>query len=360
MKSSASHPKLELIHAFRGVAAVMVVLFHAGGMFASMLDRTYLWGLFRYGWAGVDFFFVLSGFLMYYMHVKDFGVAAKFIPFWRKRLFRVYPIYWLVNLAVMLVWWKYPELGTGQQGDPGVVLKSFLLWPQDTPVLNVAWTLSYEIFFYLMFGLAILLPRRVSAAVLGLWLAVSAGAFFGNVFTSNTPTVIKFLFSRYNLEFAAGCLSAYLATRFRAPFRKGAVVAGTLLFVAAMINMRWGVEWDRVIAWGVPSAILVWAAASVDLHDRVKAGAVLRYLGDASYSIYLVHFPLLFTLTRAAIKLGLQHRVPLLYLTHGIAAVTLIAACLTYSLVEKPLLELLKPRRRASRSAVGSQSEIAS
>ena len=86
----------------RAVAAALVVLFHLGGTFAQ--DRYFgfkaLDGPFAWGDAGVDFFFVLSGFLITLAHRRDFGRPAELSRYLSKRALRIYPTYWVICLAV--------------------------------------------------------------------------------------------------------------------------------------------------------------------------------------------------------------------------------------------------------------------
>ena len=91
--SIAPAKKLEIIQAFRGIASIGVLLTHCGVIFQDQLGRPFLSNLFAFGGAGVDFFFVLSGFIIFYIHEKDINKPDRFKSFLLKRLSRVYPLY---------------------------------------------------------------------------------------------------------------------------------------------------------------------------------------------------------------------------------------------------------------------------
>ena len=93
--------KLELIQALRGLAALLVVMFHTTELNHKNFQQEFLFNIFAFGSSGVDFFFVLSGFIIYFIHRFDVGQRNKLKPFLLKRLIRVYPMYWLVTLALL-------------------------------------------------------------------------------------------------------------------------------------------------------------------------------------------------------------------------------------------------------------------
>src|SRR5512133_4113793 len=93
---------------FRGVAALLVVLYHASIYSQEQFGRTFLAGLFLFGHTGVDFFFVLSGFIICYIHFSDIGNPTRLRDFALKRLTRVFPIYWIVTAIKLAVIFAIP------------------------------------------------------------------------------------------------------------------------------------------------------------------------------------------------------------------------------------------------------------
>ena len=352
---SRTRKKLELIQVCRGIAALLVVLFHVNQFSELKLNQSFLGGIFTFGGAGVDFFFVLSGFIIFYAHHLDINQPNKLNSFIIKRLIRVYPLYWLITLALLPIYFLVPAFGEGYERNLDVILKSLLLYPQEHyPILIVGWTLSHEIFFYLMFALAIGLNSRITKPIFLGWLTTTCILFYFSLsdqLAIQPPLLVNFIFNPHNLEFVLGCLAAYLVCQTQIRFSRLWLMTGTSLFL-------WAALWDNyqianipdVIAYGVPSMLIVLGAASVDEQHPIAVHPWLSYLGDASYSIYLVHYPWLSACFMAAIALKLPNWLYSDLLMSSLAVITVIAGCLTYQYLEKPLISLLR-RKLLSRAA---------
>ncbi len=128
--------------------------------------------VFDFGFAGVDFFFVLSGFIMIHVHAGDIGQPRMLAAYLWKRFSRIYPAYWIVLAAIVPVYFLVPSFGLGHEREPGVIVRAIVLFPHPEThlVLGVAWTLVYEVFFYLLFGLLIL-DKRIGVLVFVGWMA---------------------------------------------------------------------------------------------------------------------------------------------------------------------------------------------
>ncbi|CAH2602195.1 Acyltransferase [Rhodovastum atsumiense] len=157
--------KLATLQMSRGIAASMVMLFHYQGMLAgpTFIGHTPFGGFFSFGHAGVEFFFVLSGFIIYFVHRMDVGLPGALASYGWKRLTRIMPVYWFI-----LIFYFAKTQATGTL-DGATVLRSIVLFPhQPSPLLAVSWTLSHEILFYLVFAVAIA-HRRAGQALFLLW-----------------------------------------------------------------------------------------------------------------------------------------------------------------------------------------------
>jgi len=164
--------KLKTLQLCRGLAAALVLLFHATSVSSAFLNYDLLHGIFLFGYSGVDFFFVLSGFIIFWIHRVDLGHPARLRPYLRKRFIRIYPLYWVVFLVLLPIYFGLPN----NFHDCLVLLKSFLLLPQvSNPVLTVAWTLSSELFFYGLFGLAIYLLSQPNPEAPTIWILLIFG-----------------------------------------------------------------------------------------------------------------------------------------------------------------------------------------
>jgi exopolysaccharide production protein ExoZ len=286
------------IQVLRAVAALMVVIHHAelGTVIGFGLDLPYL---FLVGSAGVDVFFVISGFIMLVSSRRLFGRPDAPATFLMRRVIRIAPLYWAVTTVYVAGFLLVPGwLGRSVSG--GTMAASYLFWPHlgldgtFHPVLVVGWTLNYEMFFYALFALAVLFPRE--RAVLVVSLALAAFVLLRSIVVMPTWP-LAFWGEPIVLEFAAGLLVglAYERRLLLPPWLATvAFGAGAAAFLAQLGDPIPG-GWPRLLLYGLPSLLLVAGAALARTTGR-RSGPprVLTFLGDASYSIYLTH---LLTLT---------------------------------------------------------------
>lgn len=271
-----SESKIQGLHYLRGIAATMVVCFHAAEL-QRLHGMDVHWPSYVLA-RGVDVFFVISGYLM--VHVTRHG--ARPLDFFRNRLLRVGPLYWVLTLCFGLAILARPSLSE-KPVDMWVLLKSLLFLPSplgaatiQTTIISVGWTLVYEMFFYALFAISLALGVGVRALVAFLVLLVAvhpwAQGFYASLYTY--PIL---------LEFAAGML---IARAPRMPARWAAPV-----FVVGVVALLGGSLTDglplalRPATFGTGAALMVLAALSLPLPGI----GVLNALGDASYSIYLTH-----------------------------------------------------------------------
>jgi peptidoglycan/LPS O-acetylase OafA/YrhL len=173
MRAKAPGVSLNSLQVGRGLAALSVVAFHLSTALGDpRYGGTRVFSLYtRRGNLGVDFFFVLSGFIILHAHKADLGRPARLGRYLYRRFVRLYPIYWLYTLVLTTL-----VLTTLVAAGQAVVLKLpqtlagwvsavFLIrLSQESPPLGVAWTLFHEVAFYLFFSLAIL-NRRLGIAM---------------------------------------------------------------------------------------------------------------------------------------------------------------------------------------------------
>lgn len=331
---------LSTIHYFRGIAAVLVILHHITGIMDLQFNYEYLNGYFNPGWSGVDFFFVLSGFIIAYIHYGELGQNNRLKPFITKRLVRVYPIYWVVTLLYLPIFLKYGN------GDVSII-KSFLLLPQDNqPILEVGWTLCFEIFFYLLFSLTFVLKPRVSVMLASVWFVI---VLFNlpNISNEESVSYFNFIFSHYNFEFLLGCVVAYSVKKFNIKFAEPILMLGVISFLSSWIFINLGI-FDkfsvlRILCFGFSSALIILGAASIDLkRDYSFTVKPLAVLGDASYSLYLTHIPIYTVINKVFLVCNLYNILGLWITTTLLVISTIILGCVFHKLVEKPLLLALK------------------
>lgn len=340
--------KLQSVQICRAAAALLVLLFHATGVSKAYLNCDLLWGFFQFGYSGVDLFFVLSGFVIYWVHRGDVGQSERIRIYLKKRFLRIYPIYWIVALILLPIYFGAPH----DVSDYIVLLKSLLLFPQPgNPVVTVAWSLSHEVFFYAMFALAIYFSWRRIRALFLTWLVITAFVYLGKLLTLGTlqlPPHTGFLFSPYSLEFAMGCAIGYLIDRYHPVFDRAIAMLGVTIFLVCGLNegllhVRFG-RHHSILIYGFSSMLIVWGAVLWEQRSRIVMPSLLMLLGDASYSIYLTHFALLDLLVRGSLALNLHTLIEPTMVAVITIALSLGLGVLFYLYVERPVLARLRKR----------------
>jgi len=252
----------------RAVAALMVVAFHLNTY--VLPERLYagenLHPVLDFGYAGVEFFFALSGFIMMYLHQRDLGVPRRFRSYGWKRIVRIYPIYWIVLFALLGAWMLSDQLGPAEDPAPGNILYNALLLPTDgEPLLTIAWTLQHEMLFYGMFGLAIL-SRPIGLGVLAAWFAACA---FSLISAAGHAFPWAFFLSAYNLIFLFGIGAALVYPHLSTWSAWMAFIVGLLGFAAtglADVYGYWPLSHDwRTCAFGVSASLIIAGVAALEI-----------------------------------------------------------------------------------------------
>ncbi len=341
-EKATTRPKLDGLQAGRAVAALLVVAFHINVFILP--DRLYdginAGAIFNMGYAGVEFFFVLSGFIMYHIHAKDFGVADRAWVFLKRRIQRIYPIYWFVMIGLLGL---YAVSGTGPENrfDPVSVLTSFLLIPTpDFPIMRVAWTLEFEMLFYLLF-ITLILSKRIGLLIFCIWMIGSL------ILPLLGPQVfpLDFLFADYNLLFLLGMLAAWAYRSISGNAQSALFCAGLMVFFGtgvseALFQVDWAHSW-RTWTYGLGAAAMTAALAG----GVVAVPSWLRFLGDASYSIYLVHLPAMGVFVISLKAIGAPWGLPPIMLGAVMLVLATLAGCLVYWCVERPLLHYFNRKK---------------
>lgn len=337
-------PSLQVL---RAVAALMVVAHHISSGVSVFVHPVHpaVAGLLDYGFLGVDLFFVLSGFIITHVHFTDSPGLSSAARFVRRRVFRIYPPYVPIALAMVGVLMLAPGVSHAER-DISLASSLFLVPSAGAPALYVAWTLIHEMLFYTIF-LSFYVSRRALWVALALWvMAIILADWLQMAVDSG-----RYYFGLLNLEFMVGILVA-LASRHLDLSRGGvarvltglAVMATALYFIPSNNSQTW----SRVVfAAGVGLVLLQMVAT--DRRSPVSWPAVLLLIGNASYSIYLVHGPLVSVMSRAASGLGSHW--PLVFAAQFL--VCLCAGILYYLMIEKRLISIVSARKSRERQCAG-------
>ncbi len=332
---SSPHGRTDLasIQYLRAAAAIAVLVFHAA-------DRTGV--RFGAGAAGVDVFFVISGFIMWVIGARN---AATPWDFLRRRAQRIAPLYWLVTLGLAAAFLVAPGLFRNLQPTPSHVALSLAFVPHTNPGGNVAplvepgWTLNFEVFFYVVFAACLAAPRALRLGVLSS--ALIGLTLFGAVLAPTGPIAQTYT-SPLLLEFLAGVWIGWAWCRGLCPGPRlaFALLAAGACALAGLELLAIDVAPARALLWGAPAVAIVWGGLGLERAGKVPNWRAARLLGDASYSIYLVHGLAIALALRLASGFGLSGAATLL----GLVAAGLAAGLVCYGLVERPISRLLHPR----------------
>ena len=272
---------------------------------------------------------------MGHIHRGDLGQPSALRPYLVARFIRIYPPFWCILVALILMQVVMGRLEPVLQGNPWAWVQAFLLLPFDgVPPLTAAWTLSHEILFYLVFGLCILLGRG-GFIVFGIWMLCCAGVF-SRAETLTFPT--SFLLSPNNLLFGIGLLAAAFFGQTSAASNRLVLAGGAGLFlVITALGRSLEDDW-QIVAYGVASGLLVHGIANLELQGRVRVPRPLERLGDASYSIYLAHGPAMAFAAILLSRFDVTRSLSPVPSTLVLVAVGLIVGIVFHLFVERPLL----------------------
>ncbi|MER3491203.1 MAG: acyltransferase [Mastigocladus sp. ERB_26_2] len=352
-----SQKRLNLIQVFRGVAAILVVFAHTDLIFNQNLNQDFLFKIFTFGGSGVDFFFVLSGFIIFYVHRYEIGKPNKLKSFLIKRITRIYPLYWVILLSKISASLFFVYESDISQRSMGEFFKAFLLFPLDrhilsTSFLGVSWTLTFEVQFYILFGLLIGLKPKLARPIIATWLLGVILHFIGVIELPENNLFLQYLFADYNLEFVMGFLAAYVLLEFllksKINWEMLLISLGVFMYTLSAINYFYKfIETSPVMTFGISSTLLVLGATSLELKKIINVPNLLLYIGNASYSIFLMHGFFINNVTKILNKLLPDIFSSILILNILgviIAIISIICGYIIYMYLEKPLLSIFKPK----------------
>jgi peptidoglycan/LPS O-acetylase OafA/YrhL len=328
----------------RFVAAMLVVAMHltqAISVYVTGQGGAHYW---HAGTAGVDIFFVISGFVM---TVSTRGLPLQAPARWgaawvfmKRRILRIVPLYWFYTLLKAALVLALPALAMKSTIVPEHLAASLLFipamspWGAVQPTLPVGWTLDFEMLFYTLFTAAIAFGapriRFCLAVLLGLFLA-------GDLFPQFVP--LAFYSQTIVFEFILGMCIAHALMHYRSPAAAvGAAVS--LAGFAFIFGFPWSDTSARIFPWGVSAAVIVLGAVWLEpAMARLPLVRPLSFLGDASYSIYLSHT---FVVPGAVMALhlgGLNSPIMMFFI---VAALATVAGCLSHLWLEKPMISFFK------------------
>lgn len=354
----AEDTRLEVLQVGRFVAAALVVIAHAYSRLMRTVPEaathTVLFGSetrSSWGHLGVDFFFVLSGFIMAWTNWNRFARPSYPGEFLARRIARVVPMYWIATTVALVLLLSQPALFShGQRPVVSWILKSYFFVPalspggyELSPLVGLGWTLNFEMYFYLLFAFALVLSRR--HALLALLGFLAASVAFGLAVPPVGAPMLE-VTSWLLLEFALGVGLAVALRLQRALSREAAwtiLVLGTIELFATMHVIpqeidTFGIHFGRFLLWGIPVAAVLYALLSLpSTWVRSLPGRTMARWGDAGYSIYLFQVFCLPAIALVMRRLHLERVLHIDVLVLLLAAGSIAVSIAIYHAIEAPL-----------------------
>lgn len=317
----------------RAFAALLVVYAHLSGFvqFSPLVNS-------RIGDFGVDIFFVISGFIMW-----TTSSESSIIDFWLRRMIRIAPIYWIYTLLLIALALFPGRLAPNVDVTPEAVAKSLFFIPYFNgrsgiqPLLLQGWTLNLEVYFYFVFGLALLLPKlmRLFFLIVVFVLAVSLGTLHladNALYLTYTEAMI--------LEFLFGIGIAALLPWLSMGLGAAAALVAFSILAFAVVSFNSTLELPRFLAYGLPSMVFIAGLVSLEPLAHRRPVKALALIGDASYSLYLSH-PFVLKIVAVAFGnagIGAADSAPTAIIFAIVAMpIAVVFSILSYQLIERPL-----------------------
>lgn len=356
--------KIYSIQALRGVAALMVVLGHLNAYLNDVYTQKNLGDLlFFNGAVGVDIFFIISGFIIALAtERKESSASIKFIV---KRVLRIYPVYVFCFIAFTLI---TTGLFLKQSADIPLwfsrdnIISSLSFLPLRTgdsapfygySLIITAWTLSYEIYFYILFCLAMAVSHRYRAVIASSFIVILSflvqeyfnGSFildaYGVTGISNSK-ILTVVANPISFDFILGLASYYIVMAIRKINLGTGAKLGTAIGASfAVLCWNSGFMYGHGITkFGVIAFILFLSVVIGEMAFKFKISKAFIFLGDISYSLYLCHVIVIFAYNEFGLK------IPFIPQQHGfslfafLVLTSIVLAYALYCVIEKPSIKL--------------------
>lgn len=301
--------RLNSIDILRAVAASSVLLYHlvnAEQVHGSGV--TVLGGIAQIGYWGVDMFFVISGFIMAQTTQEQFGRPGAAADFMVRRGIRIIPLYWACTIALAALVAARPSLIDASLQQASLLASLFFLPQATPPLLAVGWTLNFEMFFYAVTAVCLLLASYRSApCILALW---AVAAVLHTLHPSGRG-VLAFALSPMIIEFVLGFCAHRALPLLTGRTGVRLLLVGLACVVAAHAYALQRVDHGqtaeiRVLLFALPATLIVLGVSALERAKMLRINPAWKRLGDASYALYLTHLFVITLGARAASSLGLS------------------------------------------------------
>nr|UVN06438.1 MAG: OpgC protein [Bacteriophage sp.] len=300
--------KLESIQILRGIAALSVVMFH----FRSFLvpegtDRSLPDALLGWGAIGVDLFFVISGFIMYYVTFNKTAGIKTAISFLINRAIRIIPLYYIILLFAFLTGGAMSTFHYQEKIDNLISAITFTphlkeyapLYILESGMYNVRWTLNYELYFYFAFAVCLLFRNKLTLLLVWFLSPVIISSYLTSSITLSTQgynfnsVALRFITNPIILEFGMGVMAGFIYSKLNKFHIKKSITPP----FTAMLLIGVGIYFKQLTSYNLLSgfafSILVLTFALYNEQLTHKYTKLLVALGNISFPLYLIHNPLM-------------------------------------------------------------------
>lgn len=319
LENKSSKPHYEILDGLRGVAAILVVFFH---IFEVFSNGDHSQQIINHGYLAVDFFFLLSGFVLGYAY-DDRWNNMTLKDFFKRRIIRLQPMIIMGTIIGAVLYYFQSSKGMGWAGISEVPIWTMLLvmvigftlfpvgenldirgWGEMHPLNGAAWSLFYEYIANIAYALFL---RRASKIILIILTIVAAGITVHYALTNSNGDIIggwsisdlnqlKIGFIRLSFPFLAGLLLARIG---KLKFTPNAFLTGSILLVITLTIPHLGGEnniWNRLyecVCLILVFPFIIWLGAGGKVTGK-KSSQFCKFMGDISYPIYITHFPIVY------------------------------------------------------------------
>lgn len=324
----AEKKKVEIIQLLRLIGAICIIIYHSG-----------IVG--EHGYFAVEIFCILSGYILMYSTQKESSKQG----FLKKRILRIVPLYWLATIFMYVLLLVAPQLSIMAEAKPEYLLKSMFFIPffnskgYGVPILGIGWTLNYEMFFYLIFFVALHISHKLRGIISSVVILVLVALHYILNFDA---LIWNYYTDAFMLEFVFGIFAFYTMDWLKARVQKKAIrycllTLSLLCFLWMCFDVGVGTDILRCVRLGIPA--LLFFMIIIACYEQNSYPKLLISYGNATFSIYLLEY-----FSTAAYKLVSSYTP--LYLDIIIFILMLVATLIigywTYKYIEVPLYNKLQ------------------
>lgn len=331
---------LHTIQLLRFIAATLVVIFHSYKELIGLeLNFPEALNFTPFGQVGVHIFFVISGFIMVYTSWDRFERPGAVKTFLILRCLRIFPIFWIFNTLYFLFCHYANKIFS--EVSVASFLLSYTLFPNYSSLaLGPAWTLSFEMFFYIIFSVSLVFKVEKSIIFISSFFLclVSVGLFI-----PIKSYFIGFLTNVVLLEFILGMFIGYCHMRslLSNNYAWLMIISGALLLSVGAVPDVYN-SCPKFIVWGVPSSLLIYGMIMQENKKPISIINKISFLGDSSYTLYLMHTLTIYLVNYSNIVQTNSVHLPGELFVFFVTGFCIISSIYIHNHVEKPITFFLK------------------